>query len=188
MKTITIVLAVSAVTLLGTAGFIYSGLYNIGADEPHNALTFSAIETLRDRSISVHARGLVVPSLTANALIAEGAEHYAGMCTGCHLAPGIEQSALRKGLYPQPPKLAEPNDLSPAEQFWVIKHGLKMTGMPAWGATHSDEEIWGMVAFLQQLPRMTPAQYQALTADSDEHDETEAAETHAHQHSHQHQH
>ncbi len=167
MKTIThTTLTILAILLAALGGFIYSGLYNIGADDHHTAFVFSVMETVRDRSISRHAQHIVVPPLTDNASIAEGAEHYAGMCTGCHLAPGIEQSAMRKGLYPQPPKLTEPNDLSPAEQFWVIKHGLKMTGMPAWGATHSDEEIWHIVAFLQQLPQLTTAQYQALTADS----------------------
>ncbi len=90
------------------------------------------------------------------------------MCTGCHLAPGVGDNEMRQGLYPQPPNLSQPRDRSPAQLFWIIKHGLKMTGMPAWGVTHDDEAIWGLVAFLQQLPTMDAAAYAALTRDDGE--------------------
>jgi mono/diheme cytochrome c family protein len=86
------------------------------------------------------------------------------MCTGCHLGPGIEPSEMSKGLYPAAPQLARGDDLSPAEQFWVIKHGVKLTAMPAWGKTHNDELIWDMVAFIRQMPKMSPAQYKAAVA------------------------
>ncbi len=76
-------------------------------------------------------------------------------------------------MYPQPPDLSKVKR-DPAQTFWIIKHGIKMSGMPAWGATHDDARIWAMVAFLQQLPRLTPEQYQILTARDDE------AESHDH--------
>jgi ketosteroid isomerase-like protein len=79
----------------------------------------------------------------------------------------MPDNEMRPGMNPKPPALAAIPRETPAEQFWIIKHGLKMTAMPAWGTTHSDEEIWNMVAFLQKLPTMTPEQYQALTHDSD---------------------
>jgi mono/diheme cytochrome c family protein len=63
-----------------------------------------------------------------------GAAEYDDMCSGCHLAPGQEKTEISKGLYPSPPELSRGNDLNPAEQFWVLKHGIKMTGMPAWGS------------------------------------------------------
>ena len=96
-------------------------------------------------------------------IIAGGAD-FNEMCTGCHLKPGVEDSELASGMYPRPPSLAKSTRDNPAETFWIIKHGLKMSGMPAWGATHDDDRIWAMVAFLLQLPRLTPAQYQILTA------------------------
>jgi mono/diheme cytochrome c family protein len=55
------------------------------------------------------------------------------------------------------------------EQFWIIKHGIKMTAMPAWGATHSDAQIWNIVAFFQAMPGMTPEIYKALVASAPDH-------------------
>ncbi|HUX25656.1 MAG TPA: cytochrome c [Burkholderiales bacterium] len=93
----------------------------------------------------------------------KGAGQYAAMCTSCHLAPGMRDSELRQGLYPQPPKLSEIS-VDSCKAFWVIKHSIKMSGMPAWGTTHVDETIWSMVAFLQKLPGMTPDQYRKIVA------------------------
>ena len=85
------------------------------------------------------------------------------MCVDCHLAPGMDSSEIRQGLLPKPPKLQEVVDeWKPAELFWIIKNGVKMTGMPAWGPTHSDAKIWAIVAFLEKLPHMTAAQYQEM--------------------------
>ena len=163
MKYFKILLTLLIVLVTGGLIFLYSGVYAIGADEPHTRLGFWVMETFRDHAIKAHAADIRVPPLDDAALIADGAEHYSGMCTGCHLAPGIEDSEIRPGLYPQPPKLAEASDLSPAEMFWVIKHGVKMTAMPAWGNRHDDQAIWGMVAFLQKLPSLSAAQYAEMT-------------------------
>jgi mono/diheme cytochrome c family protein len=82
-----------------------------------------------------------------------GAEHYDEMCVECHLAPGKEENELRAGLNPKPPKLAAPGDhRTPEHDFWIIKHGIKMTAMPAWGVTHDDRSIWAMTTFVQKLP------------------------------------
>jgi mono/diheme cytochrome c family protein len=160
---IAVMMGVAGVVALGWA---YSGQYNVAADAPHWGLTTRMLATIRDRSIEARAADLTVPDLADPALIALGAEHYAGMCTGCHLAPGVGDNEMRQGLYPQPPNLSERRDRSPAQSFWIVKHGLKMSGMPAWGVTHDDEAIWGLVAFLQQLPTMDATAYKALTDDA----------------------
>jgi len=79
------------------------------------------------------------------------------------LTPGMHGSELRVGLYPQPPDLSRQH-VDPRVAFWVIKHGIKMSAMPAWGSSHDDATIWSMVAFLQKLPAMTPDQYKAMVA------------------------
>jgi hypothetical protein len=61
--------------------------------------------------------------------------------------------------------------MTAAEEFWVIKHGIKATGMPAWGVTHSDDMLWDVVAFLRKLPDLSPAEYQALVENAPSHDE-----------------
>src|SRR5206468_6703966 len=100
--------------------------------------------------------------------VAAGAGLYAEMCTGCHLGPGVEKSEMSQGLYPQAPELARGDDLTPAEQFWTIKHGVKLTAMPAWGKTHSDELIWDMVAFIRRMPKLNAAQYRATVSSAPE--------------------
>ena len=165
------VIAIVALLILATA-FIYSGMFNVAADDPHWAMTERLLNSLRERSIAVRADELTAPpSLEDAKLIANGAAHYSEMCTGCHLAPGSEETEIRAGLYPKPPKLTEIGIReSPRKTFWVIKHGIKMTGMPAWGATHDDDAVWSLVAFIKQLPAMSPAKYAELTSESeDEH-------------------
>jgi mono/diheme cytochrome c family protein len=162
--TVAVILAIAAVV-------IASGAYNFAADEPHTALVAKVIAIARERSIEARASGIQAPPLGDAKMIAEGAEHYAAMCTGCHLAPGMRENEMRPGLNPKPPILASVPREDAGEQFWIIKHGLKMTAMPAWGTTHSDEELWNIVAFLQQLPGMSPDRYRALTYHAEAHHE-----------------
>jgi mono/diheme cytochrome c family protein len=164
MKTLKGALIAVAVLALAGLAFSYSGIFDAAADDPHRGITFSLIEATRDYSITMGAHDVPSPpALQDPKLIASGAQEYSEMCTGCHLAPGMEESALRTGLYPKPPNLAEHGPhRSTSETFWILKHGLKMTGMPAWGLTHDDATLWSMVAFLQDLPRLSPAQYERL--------------------------
>lgn len=149
--------------------FIFTGVYNIGADAPHSRLVFGVLQELREKAIARGASGIAVPADLANPKrIAAGAGLYNEMCTGCHLGPGLERSELSQGLYPTAPEFARGDDLSPGEQFWVIKHGVKLTAMPAWGKTHDDPLIWDMVAFIRQLPKMSSEQYKAAVASAPE--------------------
>jgi mono/diheme cytochrome c family protein len=164
MKIVMVVLSTAVAVLLIAVIGMYSGIFNFAADDPHWGLTQRFIEMARDRSIASHSKDVSVPANIADAkLIASGASEFAEMCTGCHLAPGMKDTEMRAGLYPQPPNLTEPAARrSPGQQFWIIKHGLKMTGMPAWGVTHDDERIWSMVAFVQKLPGLSSAAYQEM--------------------------
>ncbi|MCF2515205.1 cytochrome c [Sphingomonas sp. G124] len=153
--------------------FIYVGVYNIGADAPHSKLVYETLNQLRERAIKHHSRDIVPPADLADPKrIAAGAGLYAEMCTGCHLGPGMEKSELSQGLYPPAPELARPSDRSAAQQFWIIKHGVKLSAMPAWGRTHDDQLIWNMVAFVRTLSKLSPEQYKAALANAPaDHDE-----------------
>ena len=184
MKLIKIALAVVVLLVVAGAGFVYGGVFNIAADDPHWGLTQRVLEATRDRSIVKQARGVEVPpKLDEPAMVATGAQEYAEMCTGCHLAPGMNDTEMRTGLYPKPPNLSEPGaHRSASETFWVIKHGLKMTGMPAWGLTHDDQRIWTMVAFVQKLPGLSQSQYQALIEEGEGSGHTHGEEMPGHSH------
>jgi mono/diheme cytochrome c family protein len=157
--------AVVLLTLAGLAAgaFIASGFYNIGADDHHTAPVLALIGELRERSIARRARELAVPDLSAAALIGAGAHRYAALCVSCHLAPGVSHSDLRPGLYPHPPNLAQQAPPDPRRSFWIIKHGIKMSAMPAWGKTLDDGAVWELVAFLREMPDLTPQRYEALS-------------------------
>jgi mono/diheme cytochrome c family protein len=152
-----------AALALGGALYIGSGIYNIGADDHHTKIVLAIIEQLRERSIAVRARATDVPNLEDPTRIAAGAERYAALCAGCHLAPGVTKSDIRPGLYPHPPNLAQEDTRDAQRAFWTVKHGIKMSAMPAWGKTLDDAEIWDLVAFVRQMPTMSPETYQQLS-------------------------
>jgi len=129
----------------------------------HTRVVLTIIEQLRNRSIALRTHGLDAPNLGDPKNIAARAQHYAALCIDCHLAPGVTKSEIRAGLYPHPPNLAE-EDVDDAQRaFWIIKHGIKMSAMPAWGKTFNDAAIWEIVAFVRQMPMITAESYQQLT-------------------------
>ena len=156
--------------LISVSLFIWSGEYNIAANDEHWVLTNELIGVLRERSIEVRAEEIAVPdNLDDVTRIASAAVNYGEMCSVCHLAPGADVTELHEGMYPQSPVFyqSENDHEEHGEQnnFWVIKNGIKLTGMPAWGASHSEDEIWSLVAFNNQLRAMSAEEYQKLTAD-----------------------
>ncbi len=169
MKTILATIFTSAaLAVLGGVAFIYSGIYNVAATNKHSALMHWILHTTMEQSIERRADAIKLPvniALLDPATIERGFRHYDEMCTGCHGAPGIQPGKMHDGLNPEPPTLTEEvREMSPAELFWVIKNGVRMTGMPAWGPGHSDDKIWVMVAFLKALPDITATQYKAMQA------------------------
>jgi mono/diheme cytochrome c family protein len=158
-----------ALVAMGAGAFIWSGAYNIAADDPHWPMTERVLETVRERSIEARTSGITAPDLDSEALIRAGAGNYDAMCADCHLEPGEDRTELSSGLYPAPPNLGRDRIDDSAEAFWAIKHGIKMTGMPAWGRSMDDESIWGMVAFLRQLPGMSESRYDELVESSEGH-------------------
>jgi mono/diheme cytochrome c family protein len=152
-------------TLLGGLVFIYSGVFNVSARWEDGPLLGWVLETTRERSIEVRKGKIEVPTdLDDPRKILSGLKHYREMCVGCHRSPGQQPSEIGKGLNPKPPNFADLKEeqIDLQEFFLVIRDGIRMTAMPAWGVTHSDEEIWAVVAFMQLMPRLTPVQYQVM--------------------------
>jgi mono/diheme cytochrome c family protein len=178
-------LAVVLATLVGLALllvlFAFSGIYDVGADRPHTAPVHALLAIMREHSILRHAQNILVPPLDGPQRVREGAEHYSAMCVDCHLAPGITVSEIRAGLLPPPPNLSQ-QPIDPRVAFWAIKHGIMATGMPAWGKTHNDEEIWNIVAFVQRLPHMSASDYHAITSSTEMAGQEGDHDDHDHQH------
>jgi mono/diheme cytochrome c family protein len=163
MKTIRTLVVVLVLLALAGVAFMYSGIYDVAASTPDNGLLKDILETTRDRSVARRDAGIAPPKLDDPQMIRTGLVHYHEMCTTCHGAPGVKVSEIGQGLNPYPPELAARRGSGdPRESFWIVKNGLKMTGMPSFGVTHTDEEIWAIVAFLQKMPKLTPPEYQAM--------------------------
>jgi mono/diheme cytochrome c family protein len=176
-----LILVTAVVVLLfggGAVGLAYSGLPNVAASQAEPGPLRWLLQTTRQHSVARHAAQIAVPDLSGDQLVTDGAADYDAMCAHCHGGPGREPFVAAGDMSPPPPDLAQvAGRRSPGELFWVIKHGIRMTGMPARGATHSDGELWALVAFIERLPGLSAADYRRLL-------ERAAAEGHEHHHAH----
>lgn len=165
MKYALVVLATLAGLGLLALVFPYTGLYNVSAVAGESAFMTWYLNTTSTRSIKARADDIAVPSdLASEERVARGAVAFSEMCQTCHGAPDKERSVTGQGMTPTPPRLSEAaSEWEPEEVYWILAHGIKMAGMPAYGPTHSEEELWEIVAFVEGLPEMTPERYEALT-------------------------
>ncbi|QOR40041.1 c-type cytochrome [Billgrantia diversa] len=153
---------------VGAAGFVYWGAYNVSALQQHTEPVFTILNLALDRSIRQRAEEIEPPSLTSQ-MAEQGRLIYQQKCVQCHGAPGVGRDDVGKGMTPVPPNLAHTAKAKgAAEVFWSVKHGIKMTGMPSWQFTFTDEQIWTIVAFIEQMPEMSVAEYQAMNANDSE--------------------
>lgn len=162
------VLAVLAALGIGGWLFVSLGLVPVAASEGHWRPTRLFLHFVMQRSVATRTTGWQAPPLDDPALAIQGAGHYATGCMPCHGAPGVARALVAQRMMPPPPQLAKlDSQLRPEETFWVIKHGLKYTAMPAWVAQGRGDEVWAMVAFLQRLPRLDEAGFRRLAYGED---------------------
>lgn len=178
MKSLRIVLALLIVLVGGAAIVIFSGAIDVAATTPDPGFVKAILNQAREHSIERRSKLIPVPSLDSAAQVAKGLEEYQEMCAVCHGGPGREHSAIAQGLNPAPPQFSRSLRDDPAETFWIVKNGIKMTGMPGFGPTHDDETIWAMVAFLRKIDELTPEQKAALAKGGEEEEEHLAGEEH----------
>ena len=184
MRILTTVVLLIVVGLAGGLAVLYSGLFNVAASEPNLALEEWVLSTAMEHSVRRRAKDVSVPaSLEDEARVQAGFVAYEDMCAGCHGAPGVEPDLVGQGLNPSPPKLEHAaHEWSPGELFWITRHGVRMTGMPAFGPTHEDAELWDLVAFLGRLPQISADDYRGLRATSGEPDRAGDAPARGHDH------
>jgi len=155
------------VIALGVAVFFFGGFFNIAASEEDPAIVNWALIKVRMASISRHARDASPVNLEDPNIVRAGAQAFAARgCSNCHGAPGVNWQKFSEGLEPDPPDLKDVvKEREPAELFWVVKHGIKMTGMPSFGKIGAeDKEVWSIVAFIKKLPSVSEEDFKAWTA------------------------
>jgi mono/diheme cytochrome c family protein len=166
MKTILrVIVSMLLLAAAAAAAFVYAGVYDIAATQPHQRITYHLLHYAMERSVAMRASGIRVPMLDEPQRVHDGLRLYHAHCVQCHGAPGVAPDDVGLGLTPAPANLvAAGRDWPANELYWVVRHGIKMTAMPAWQYRVSDRELWNLVAFLKALPAISPAQYQAQSA------------------------
>jgi cytochrome c553 len=155
-------LIVPAITLLG-ALIAASGVVPIKASSGHWKITEAVLQFSKRRSIATHTLGEKLPAMPERWLIVKGAGHYETGCRPCHGSPGFEQPRIARAMTPPPPPLENRvASYEPEELFYIVKHGIKFTGMPAWPSLQRDDEVRAMVTFLIELPRLDAEGYRRL--------------------------
>jgi hypothetical protein len=156
--------------LLAVAAFVsvvFIGIYHVGATDRHTKPVEWILRTTMKNSIRYHAKDIQVPDLLnlLDPLYArEFYGHYSAACQTCHGAPGQKANPWLV-IYPEAPDLTKKEVVeqwSDAELFWILKHGIKDTGMLALGPTHTEADIWGITALVRQLPDMSAEEYEAM--------------------------
>jgi len=149
-------------SLLGVVGVavLVSGIVPLKASSGHWPITAWFLDYASDRSIDFHSNGIEVPSLDEPGMVTPGAGIYQANCQFCHGQPGRRQPPVARQMTPTPPLLRDSlPEMSAQETFYVVKHGVKFAGMPAWPTQRRDDEIYPLVAFLGVLPALTHQEY-----------------------------
>jgi mono/diheme cytochrome c family protein len=164
MRVLALIGALAIVVAVGAAVYFFGGFYSVAATEAEPAPVAWALVKVREASVGRHASEQPPASFNDQASVPAGARAFAARgCINCHGAPGMEWAKFSEGLRPDPPDLTKiVKDRTPAQLFWVVKNGIKMTGMPGFGATGvPDPEIWQIAAFLKKLPNVSEAEFKA---------------------------
>ena len=159
------VIAIAVLVPLGVSGFVKSGVYNVGSSQRHTKFTEWLTHDTMINSVRTHARGISPPAWTSASQLLAGYCAYETHCVACHGADAVARQLWVSGMEPQPPYLIDVTErFTPGQLFWIAKNGIKMTGMPGWGDSMSDRQIWNVVAWLEashDLPRQTYVQWRS---------------------------
>ncbi len=150
---LTLVLLFAAVYEGARLGYIY-----LGADGKPSFAESRLAMSILDASVNRNISGLVNPFSPTEENVSEGAKIYLAHCAGCHGVPANSESVFGESFYPPVPGFfKEPPDMSEVQNFYIVKHGIRWTGMPSFGATLTDEQTWQTVTFLSHITSLSPA-------------------------------
>lgn len=167
MKTVLLTLLTAAVLALAAAALvIHQGWYDTSATKSHTAPVYRLLEVTMHRAVATRAAEVAEPPNRFDApVLQRGAACYRDHCVQCHGGPGVPQHDIGKSLQPLPGPLVDAARRWRAREiYWITRHGIKMSGMPAWELRLSDAELWAVTAFVERMAQLSPAGYQASMA------------------------
>jgi mono/diheme cytochrome c family protein len=168
MRILAAIGAVAIVLGILAGTYFLGGFYNVAAAVDEPAPVTWALTRVRLASVARHEiENAKTPfALDDPTVIREGARNFANAgCVHCHGGPGAKWSKFSEGLNPGPPDLKDiANERSTAEIFWVVKNGIRMTGMPSFGKVGlADDQLWRLAAFVKAFPKVSEADYRTWT-------------------------
>lgn len=177
MKVVLGIAATLVALLIVVAVVMFTGVYNVAANDPHNALVRWALMTTRVNAVQARASEITVPpGLDDPGRIQAGARRYAEMCVACHGGPGVKAMAFADHMMPKPPEMGHVAEFWAANEIqWILLNGFKMTGMPAWGPIEEAEELWAITAFVDAYPGVSADDYAQWTQTAGQGPATEGA-------------
>lgn len=138
--------------------FVQAGVYNVAADQPPGDFKRWLLTSTKRASIDRRASDIEVPDLSGMDKVMNGAQQYQRQCAPCHGTPDREPQPFARAMNPPAPYLCDSSRTASKSNlrrwFWATKHGIEMTGMPAWGDQKSDEQIWTIVASIKKCVEM----------------------------------
>jgi mono/diheme cytochrome c family protein len=166
MRSLVKLLLLPAAGVLAAGIILAAGLIDFSASKPAGHLEERVAAFALNRSIARHAPKAANPLARSPEAAAAGLALFKTQCVSCHGAPGVDPTEAGASLNPPAPglTLARVQSRSDGELKWIVSNGIRMTGMPAFGASRSEEEIWQLVSALRRLPRLTPEERQILRA------------------------
>jgi len=164
MRAVGLALLVLVVGAVGVAALVVrSGVYDVAADKPHWQPVYTVLEATMRYSVRRRASAIEEPPLDEPGLLLRGAACFSAHCVSCHGAPGVAPAPPALAMQPLPGPLVDAASAWRARELvWIMRHGIRMSGMPAWGGRLPDEDIWAVAALLQQLPQLSPESWAAL--------------------------
>jgi mono/diheme cytochrome c family protein len=164
-----------ALEVVAVAALVVVGAYDVSATKPPSRVGELVLAVVQARSVERRAAGVAPRTLASDSVPPTGALVYRDVCAACHGAPGVARSEIGSGMTPRPSDLSQvATRWSDREIFWIVKHGLRLAGMPAFGPTHPDDELWDVVAFVRALPTLSARDYARL-AEIDDRDAVSAS-------------
>jgi mono/diheme cytochrome c family protein len=156
IKTIAVSVFLLVVVLVVGVWLPFAG-HGFSAREKPSWLEEFLARNVRKVAIPVDAKELRNPVPLTEENIRAAQAHWVGHCAICHSLDGSGDTAIGSNLYPPAPDMrdAHTQELSDGELFYIINNGIRLSGMPAWGGQHSDEETWQLVSFIRQLPNLS---------------------------------
>lgn len=155
-----LVAVASICVLLSLVWFVTE--HGFSAREKPMAIEAFVARRLRNFAIPSDAAGLRNPLEATELAIAEGRDHFADHCAVCHANDGSGRTEMGANLYPPAPDMrqAATQDLSDGELYYLIRNGVRFTGMPGWGG--EGDENWKLVLFIRHLPEILPIELEFM--------------------------